>query len=168
MSRIGNFVIGLRTLLVLGLTAGFGAHHWGQVRYDAGYEAAVKAGQAQRQADATAARAKEEGLRRQLAAQEEEAQQKEKQHAKDLDEVQRRVLVGTDRLRCPAARAVQHIPAPATGPAPTIIAADTGGPDLVPEAAADVLGYGAAIAGLVRRYDRLTALYEQCRQSNNR
>lgn len=166
MNRLDNFVIGLCALLVLALACGFGAHHWGQTRYDAGYAAAVAAGQAQRQVDAEAARAKEEGLRRQLATQEEDAQRKEKQHAKDLDEVQRRVLVGADRLRCPAARAVQPATPATTGPAPAVVGADAGGQDLVPEAAADILGYGAAIAGLVSRYDRVVERFEECRTVN--
>jgi hypothetical protein len=36
----------------------------------------------------------------------------------------------------------------------------------VPEAAADILGDGATVAGLVRKYDRLTERFEKCRAVN--
>jgi hypothetical protein len=36
----------------------------------------------------------------------------------------------------------------------------------VPEAAADVLGYGAAIASLVSRYAEVIELREECRAMN--
>jgi hypothetical protein len=38
----------------------------------------------------------------------------------------------------------------------------------MPEVAADVLGYGAAIASLVSRYDELTYRFERCRAVNAR
>jgi hypothetical protein len=36
----------------------------------------------------------------------------------------------------------------------------------VPEAAVEILGDGAAIAGLVSRYERLTKRFEECRTVN--
>jgi hypothetical protein len=36
----------------------------------------------------------------------------------------------------------------------------------VPEAAADVLGIAAGVAGLVRRYERLEQRFDECRAVN--
>jgi hypothetical protein len=36
----------------------------------------------------------------------------------------------------------------------------------VPEAAADVLGYGAAIASLVSRYNEVVERFDECRAMN--
>lgn len=44
--------------------------------------------------------------------------------------------------------------------------ADVEGPAIVPDAAADLLGDTAAIAGLVRRYDRVVERFEACRAVN--
>lgn len=40
------------------------------------------------------------------------------------------------------------------------------GPAIVPDAAADLLGDAAAIAGLVQRYDRVGERFEVCRAVN--
>ena len=143
-------------------------HHYGEKRYEAGYNVAIEAGMRQRDKEAAENRKIESELRSQLAERDTEAQQKEVEHAQTLADAQHRVRAGTDRLRCPAVSPVQPATTPADRPASAGAPVDGGGPDLVPEAAADVLGYGAAIAGLVRRYDRLSERFEACRAMNAR
>lgn len=149
----------------LSVAAWFGVHHYGAEHYKEGYAAAIGAGKAQHDRDAAAAVKTESDLRAKLGAQDATAQQKEIEHAKALADAQRRVRAGTDRLRCPASTVQSTAPA-ADRPAAAGPATDGGGPDLVPEAAADVLGYGAAIAGLVSRYERLEQRFEACRAVN--
>lgn len=150
------------------VAAWFGVHHYGAERYKEGYAAAIAAGKAQHDRDAAAALKTESDLRAKLAAQDADAQQKEIEHAQALADAQRRVRAGTDRLRCPAAGPVQPAAAPDDRPATAGPATDGGGPDLVPEAAADVLGYGAAVASLVSRYERVIERYNECRTVNAR
>jgi hypothetical protein len=149
----------------LSVAAWFGVHHYGAERYKEGYAAAVAAGKAQHDRDAVEAAKTESDLRAKLAAQDATTQQKEIEHAQALADAQRRVRAGTDRLRCPASP-VQRAAAPDDRPAAAGPATDGSGPDLVPEAAADVLGYGAAIAGLVSRYERVVERFEECRAVN--
>jgi hypothetical protein len=132
----------------------------------AGYAAAVDAGKVQYDRDAAAAAKTESDLRQALAEKDTQAHQKEIEHAQALADAQRRVRTGVDRLRCPAASPVQPATAAATGSASAAPATDGTGPDLMPEAASDVLGYGAAIAGLVSRYAEVVERYDACRAVN--
>lgn len=166
MTALERIAIAAFMLAALLLGAVFGMKHYGTERYDAGYAAAIAAGNAQHDRDAAAALKTESDLRQTLAEKDTQAHQKEIEHAQALDDAQRRVRAGTDRLRCPAASPVQPGAAPGDRPTSAGPATDGGGPDLVPEAAADVLGYGAAIAGLVSRYDRLEQRFEECRALN--
>lgn len=150
-------------LLVIG--AWFGVRHYGAEQRQAGYDAAVADGKEARDAAAVAALAIESGLRTRLLEQDTTAHRKEQEHATNLEAAQRRVRAGVDSLRCPAgpipAGAATGDRSIAAGPA-----ADGEGPDLMPEAAADVLGHGAAIASLVRRYERIVERAEACRVVN--
>lgn len=165
MTALERVAIIAFTLAALLLGAVFGMKHYGTERYDAGYDAAVAVGKAQHDRDASVARKTETDLRAKLATQDADAQQKDQEHAQELADAQRRVLTRIDRLRCPASPVQPTAPA-ADRSASVVAPVDPGGPDLVPEAAADVLGYGAAIAGLVSRYERLTERFEECRAVN--
>ena len=165
MNRLDNLLIGACALLALLLACWFGAHRYGTEQYNAGYAAAIAAGKAQHDRDAAAALKTESDLRQTLAEKDAQANQKEIEHAKALADAQRRVRAGTDRLRCPASTVQGASPA-GDRPVAAEPTTDAGGPDLVPETAANVLGYGAAIAGLVRRYERLTERFEECRAVN--
>jgi hypothetical protein len=140
--------------------------HYGAERYQAGYQAAVDAGKEARDTAATAALAIESGLRARLLEQDFTALRKEQEYATNLDAAQRRVRAGVDSLRCPSASPVPGAAAAGDRPAAGAPAADGPGPELVPEAAADVLGYGAAIAGLVSRYAEVVERHEACRTVN--
>lgn len=166
MTALERLAIAAFTLAAVLLGALFGMKHYGTERYNDGYAAAVAAGQKQHDRDAAAALKTESDLRAQLAARDADATQKEQEYASNLEAAQRRVRAGTDRLRCPAAGPVQPTAAPADRPVAARPTTDGQGADLVPEAAADVLGYAAAIAGLVRKYDRLTERFEECRAVN--
>lgn len=165
MNRLDNLLIGTCAVLAPLLACWFGMHHYGAERYDAGYAAAITAGKQQHDRDAAAALKTEFDLRQTLAEKDLEAHQKDQEHAQELADAQRRVLTRVDRLRCPASSVQPTAPA-ADRSASVVAPVDSGGPDLVPEAAADVLGYGAAIAGLVSRYERLTERFEECRAVN--
>ena len=167
MTALERLAISAFTLAVILLGAVFGMKHYGTERYDEGYAAAVAAGQKQRDRDTADAAKRESDLRTQLAAKDADAQRKDQEHAQELADAQRRVRAGTDRLRCPASP-VQPTAAPADRPAAAEPATDGAGPDLVPEAAADVLGYGAAVASLVSRYERVIERYNECRTVNAR
>ncbi len=130
--------------------------------YQLGYEAAVADGEAVLEQATAAARRTESDLRAQLRALDADAFKKEKDHAASLEAAQRRVRAGIDGLRCPAAGPVPGASAPddrsvAGGPE-----ADAAGPAIVPEVAAEILGDGAAVAGLVRRYERLEQRFDKC------
>ena len=168
MSRLQILLLGVLVAIALAAGAWISIDEYGARRYEAGYNAAVAAGIKQRDLDAEENRKIESDLRAQLAARDADAHRKEMEYASNLEAAQRRVRAGTDRLRCPAASPVQPAPAAADRPAAGGPAADGGGADLVPEAAADVLGDGATIAGLVRKYDRLTERFEKCRAVNAR
>jgi hypothetical protein len=172
MTALERLLISVLAAVVLLAVGILGVRAYGAHRYDAGhaagYAAAVAAGNAQRDRDAATARKTESDLRTQLAARDADAHRKEQKYASNLEAAQRRVRVGTDRLHCPAASPVQPAAAPADRPAAGGPAADGGGADLVPEAAADVLGDGATAAGLVRKYARLIQRFEACRAVNAR
>lgn len=140
--------------------------HYGAERYQAGYAAAVAAGREQRDRDAAAAHKTESDLRAQLAQRDADDFKKEQEYASNLEAAQRRVRAGDDRLRCPTASPVQ--PAAPAGDRPTAAAAaaDREGPDLVPEAAAALLGDAADVAGLVRRYQQVVDRFDACRAVN--
>ena len=141
--------------------------HYGAARYYAGYAAAVAAGKEARDSAATANLAIESGLRAQLLDRDTLALRKEQEYASNLADAQRRVRAGTDRLRCPAST-VQPGAAAESRPTAPGAPADGGGPEIVPEDAAEILGDGAAVAGLVRRYDQVVERFEACRAVNAR
>jgi hypothetical protein len=165
MTSLERLAIAAFALAALLLGAVFGMKHYGAERYDAGYAAAIAAGKAQHDRDAAAALKTESDLRAKLAAKDADAQRKDEEHAQALADAQRRLLTRVDRLRCPASP-VQPTTAPTDRPATAVAPVDGTGPDLVPEAAADVLSYGAAIAGLVSRYERVVERFEECRAVN--
>ncbi len=161
LQRIAAYLL----LAVVAMAAcGLYVHYTAASHYDAGYAAAVAAGTAERDRQADAYRNADAALRADLAARDADAFKKEQDHAKDLAAAQRRVRAGTDSLRCPGA--VSAAAAPATGPAAAEPATDQPGPAIVPETAADILGIGADVAGLVRRYDRLVERFDACRALN--
>lgn len=165
MNRLDNLLIGICALLVLLLACWFGTYRYGSERYNAGYAAAVAAGKAQHDKDAEAYQKLESDMRKNNSKRDADAMQKEQEYAKNLADAQRRVRAGTDRLRCPAST-VQSSATPTDRPAPAEPTTDGSGPDLMPEAASDILGYGAAIASLVSRYDRVVERFEECRTVN--
>jgi hypothetical protein len=165
MIALDRFRIGLVISAALAVAGWFGLHHYGAERYQAGYNAAVNAGKVQHDRDDAKYRKLESDQIAKDAARDVEAQRKDQEHAQALADAQRRVRAGTDRLRCPA-NPVQPTAAPATGSATGTPATDGAGPDLVPEAAADVLGYGAAIANLVSRYSEVVEHFDECRAVN--
>jgi hypothetical protein len=166
VSRLQALLAGVLVAIALIVCAWVGIDSYGTDRYESGYNAAVEAGVKQRNREAEDNRKTESDLRDQLAERDADAHRKEQEYAKDLDVAQRRVRAGTDRLRCPAASPVQPAAAPDDRPAAAGPAVDGSGTDLVPEAAADILGDGATVAGLVRKYDRLTERFEKCRAVN--
>lgn len=166
MNPLDRLLAGVLAVLLLLVGAGLALRHYGAQRYDAGYAAAVAAGNEARDAQATTNLAIESGLRTRLLEQDTAAQRKEQEHAQALADAQRRVRAGTDRLRCPAASPVQPAAAPGDRPATPGAPADGSGPDLVPEAAANLLGFAADVAGLVRRYERVVQRFEACRAVN--
>jgi hypothetical protein len=165
IDTLDRFLTGLVIAAALAVSGWFGLHHYGAERYNAGYAAAVDAGKAQHDRDAAAYRKLESDQRAKDAARDLDATRKDKEHAQALADAQRRVRAGTDRLRCPASP-VQAAAAPGDRSVAAAPATDGAGPDLVPEAAADVLGYGAAIAGLVSRYAEVVQRFEECRAVN--
>ena len=165
IDTLDRFLSGLLIAAALALAGWFGLHHYGAERYQAGYNAAVEAGKAQHDRDAAAYQKLESDQRAKNAARDADATRKDQEHAQALADAQRRVRAGTDRLRCPASP-VQPTTTPGDRPATAAPATDGAGPDLVPEAAADVLGYGAAIAGLVSRYAEVVERFDECRAVN--
>jgi hypothetical protein len=166
LSALERFLLG--ALIVVGLlVAGWlGLQRYGALQYQAGEAAAVAAGKEARDSEAAAALAIESGLRTRLLEQDTAALRKEEEYAANLETAQRRVRAGTDRLLCPAANPVPAAPAPGGRPIAAGPAADGQGPDIVPEAAAAILGDGADVAGLVRRYERVVERFEDCRAVN--
>jgi len=162
MSALERLAAAVMLVLVLLVASVLGVRHYGAARYQAGHNAAVAAGKAQYDRDLAAAHKTESDLRAQLAARDADAFKKEQEHAASLEVAQRRVRAGIDSLRCPSS-----VPAgaasddrPVAGGTP----ADGAGPAIVPETAAALLGDGAAIAGLVRRYARLEQRFDECQR----
>ncbi|KQZ34307.1 hypothetical protein [Massilia sp. Root1485] len=168
MTRLQILLLGALVSIALAVGAWVGVDEYGDNRYRDGYDAAVTAGIKQRDLDAEENRKAESDLRVQLATRDADAYRKEQEYASNLADAQRRVRAGTDRLRCPAASTVQPGTQTAGRPAAGGSAPDGGGPDLVPEVAAEILGDGAAVAGLVSRYERLEQRFEACRTVNAR
>lgn len=166
MSRIESIISGLIVLVGLGILGALGVTHYGVKKYEAGYAAAVADGEQSRKDAERIARQTETDLRNRLRERDIAAHRKEQEHASNLQAAQRRVIAGADRLRCPA-RPVPSPVAPADRPATGGSSTDGPGPELVPETAADVLGIGSGIAGLVRRYERLEQRFNECRAVNN-
>lgn len=166
MNPLDRLLIGCILAAALLVGGVLGLRHYGAERFEAGRAAAIAAGEKLRQAEADRNLHTETELRTELAARDATAQRKEQEYASNLEAAQRRVLTGSDRLRCPAASPIQPTAAPGDRPAASAPETDGAGPDLVPEAAADLLGYGAAVAGLVRRYDEVVERYDACRAVN--
>jgi hypothetical protein len=168
VTLLQDLLLGVLVAIALAVVAWVGVDEYGNRRYEAGYNAAVEDSIKQRDHDAEENRKTESDLRAQLAQRDADAHRKEQEYASNLEAAQRRVRAGTDRLRCPAASPVQLAAAPGDRSVAANAPADGSGPDLMPEVAADVLGYGAAIASLVSRYDELTYRFERCRAVNAR
>jgi hypothetical protein len=162
-----NDLMAAVVIAVLLLVAGwFGIHHYGAQRYDAGYTAAVAAGQAQHEHDVADARKTEADLRAQFRAADADHYREEQEHAQALQAAQRRIRAGTDSLHCPAANPVHEASPASDRPAAVEPTADGIGPSIVPETAADLLGIGASVAGLVSRYEQVVDRFEACRAVN--
>lgn len=164
MSRVERILGGLIVLAGLLVAGTLGVRWYGVVQYQAGRTAAVAAGKDQYDRDLATARRTELDLRAQLAARDTDAFEKEQEHAASLQAAQRRVRASIDSLRCPISAPVGS--APDDRPVAAGPASDGAGPAIVPEIAAEILGDGAAIAGLVRRYERLEQRFDECRAMN--
>jgi hypothetical protein len=165
MNVLERLLVSVLVLAALACAGWLAVTHYGDARFEAGRAAAVAAGEKLRQAEAERHREAESDLRTRLGAADADAFRKEQEYATNLDAAQRRVRAGVDRLRCPAS-SVQPTAAASDRPAAVGPAADAEGEELVPDAAADVLGIGATIASLVRKYDRLNERFEKCRAVN--
>jgi hypothetical protein len=165
VNRLEDFAVRVMLLIVLAIAGWFGLRHYGAGRYQDGYAAAVFSGKQQLDRETATNRESESDLRAQLATRDADAHKKEQEHAQAVEVAQRRVRTGTDRLRCPAGP-VSVAAAPNDRPVATGSATDGKGSDLVPEVAAEVLGDGADVAGLVRRYERVVQRFEACRALN--
>ncbi|MGG7603561.1 hypothetical protein [Massilia sp. BKSP1R2A-1] len=165
LERLAATVL-LAVLLVVG--AWFGVRHYGAQQHQAGWDAAIAAGEEARDAAALANLAIESGLRARLLKQDTDNLRKEQEHAESLEAAQRRVRAGDDRLRCPAAGPVPAGARAGDRPAAAGPGADGEGPAIVPEVAAEILGDGADVAGLVRRYERVVQRFEACRAVNGK
>lgn len=167
MTAIERLIAAAMLALVLLLAGWIGVHSYGARRWQAGYDKAVDDGKARRDLEETIAQEREDALRAELREKDMAEFIKEKKYAASLEAAQRRVRAGDDRLRCPAG------PAPAAAPAGDRPAAGGPGVDgegqaIVPEVAAEILGDGADVAGLVRRYERVIERFEACRALNAR
>ena len=167
MSALERLAAGvlLAVLLVVGMW--FGVRHYGAVQRHHGYDTAVQEGREARAAAELAALAIESGLRARLLEQDAAAFTQERKHAESLEDAQRRMRAGDDRLRCPAG------PVPAATPAGDRPAAGGPGVDgegqaIVPEAAAEILGDAADVGRILRNYDRVVERFEACRAVNAR
>jgi hypothetical protein len=167
MSRLQILLLGVLVTIALAVGAWVEIDEYGNRRFEAGYDAAVAAGVKQHNRDVEENRKTESDLRAQLAERDTEAQRKEQEYAENLDAAQRRVRAGTDRLRCPASP-VQPAAAASDRPAAAGAPADGPGPVIMPDAAADLLGIAADVAGLVRRYGQVVERFEDCRALNAR
>ncbi|WP_288379848.1 hypothetical protein [uncultured Massilia sp.] len=168
MSALERLAAEVLLVVLLVLSAWFGVRHYGAAQRQAGWDAAVAAGKEQRDHDAAIARETETTLRAQLRTQDAVALRKEQEHAESLEAAQRRVRSGVDRLRCPAAGPISAGTAAGDRPAAAGADGDGEGPAIVPEVAAEILGDAAAVAGLVRRYERVVERFDACRAMNSK
>lgn len=132
----------------------------------AGRAEAIEAGRKQLAIDTAIALERERTLRAKLAAADAAAQRTEQTYAENLSAAQRRVRTGDDSLRI-ATRTIRSCATAADRPAAGGPAADESRAELVPEVAVDAVGFAAAAAGIVRKYDRLEQRFEACRALNN-
>ena len=166
MTAFDRLAIASIILAGLLLSAIISLHHYGEKRYEAGYSAAVLAGKEQHDKDAEKYRKLESDTRIHDEKRDAEAQQKEQEYAQNLDAAQHRLRIGVDRLRCPTVSPVQPAAPSSDRSTPSEPSTDGSGPDIVPQVASDILGYGSAIASLVSRYERVAERFEECRQMN--
>jgi hypothetical protein len=165
MSALERLAAGVLLGVLLVVGAWFGVRHYGAQQQQAGWDAAVAAGEEARAAAALASLAIESGLRARLLEQDTAAFTQERKHAESLEDAQRRVRTGIDRLRCPTGPVPAAAPA-GDRPAAARSATDGEGPAIVPEDAAEILGDGADVARLVRRYERVVERFDACRAVN--
>jgi hypothetical protein len=166
MSALERLMAAVIFVLLLLLGCAWWVRHYGAERYQAGWDGAVAAGKGQRDSAAVANLAIESGMRTRLLEQDTTAFKKEQEYASNLEAAQRRMRAGIVSLRCPAASAVQPTTTSGNRPAAAGPAPDGQGAELVPDAAAALLGDGAAVAGIVRKFDRLEQRFEECRAVN--
>jgi len=167
MTKIEQLLIGAIVLIGLALFGWLNLLDYGVKRYEDGFDAAIKIGKQRRDADAEINRQTEIDLRTQLGIKDTAALKKEKEHALSLAAAQRRILTGTDSLRCPA----RPVPATSTADDRSVAvgpASDAEGPELVPEAAADLVGIASDVERLVQQYDRVIQRFEACRAVNSK
>lgn len=167
MSSLERLLIGAVLLVLLLFGGALAVRSYGAEQRQAGWDAAVAAGKEAREAADLAALAIESGLRARLLEQDAAALNQERKHAESLETAQRRVRAGIDSLRCPAAGPIPSGAPAGDRPAAGGAAADGEGPVVVPEVAAEILGDGADVASLVRRYQRLIDRFEACRAVNS-
>ena len=166
MNRLDDLIIGAAIAGMLAVGATVSIRYYGHEKYDDGYAAALAAGQARYEREVAAAIKTETDLRAQLAAKDDEAKEKDRTYAISLEVAQRRVLDGTDRLRCPTARAVQPTAAATDRSAAGGSATDGQGPAMVPDDSAALLGLVADHQRLVQRYERVVERFDACRALN--
>lgn len=165
MTRIERILGASLVLAGLTLFAWFALLDYGAESYDEGFAAAIVVGKERRDADAEINRQIEIDLRSQLTIKDANAFKKEQYHAETIAATQRRMRTGTDSLHCPAG----PVPSATTTdarPAAGELAPDPIGPQLVPEAAADLVGIASDVERLVRQYDRVVERFEACRAVN--
>ena len=168
MSALDRLLIGCMLAAAILVVGVLKLRDYGAEQYQAGQAAAVAAGNEARDSQAAANRAIESGLRPRLLEQDTTALRKEQEYASNLEAAQRRVRAGVDSLRCPAASPVSAGAAASDRPAAAGPASDRQGTELVPDASAALLGDGATVAGIVRKFDRLEQRFEACRAVNSR
>lgn len=166
MSALERYAIGVLAGVVM--LAGVWLWHLHEVSTarQAGYDAAVAAGEAQRAADAAVALANERALRTRLAERDAAAIQKESEYAQNLTAAHARIRSGADSLRI-AVNTIRATAAPADRPVAGGPPVDEPGAAIVPTVAADILGLAADSARIVRKYDRLVERFDACRALNN-
>lgn len=153
--------------IILVCLATLGWNHYISKVEQRGYDRAVAEGKIALQQEKDLALAVERDLRKQLANEQRLNFEKETRHAQELADAQRRVRAGTDRLLCPTVRKVPGTSTDPGGPAAGGPAPDEEGDRIVPEVAAEILGDGATIAGIVRKFQRLEKYYAVCKAVAN-
>lgn len=152
---------GLLVLVVLGVIGVAAARYLDRVE-QRGYDRAVADGEKTRKADAEEALKAERKLRAMLAAEQKQRFEESQAHAKNIADLQAAARAGAERLRCPATRPVPTAPAPADRSA-AAGAEPANGPELMPEATADVFGLAGSIAEVVRQRNALIIHFNAAR-----